>query len=122
MDTAMRNFTNLSEPRNHQRVLGPFPTRCHVRTLRGGEIAADPLAVRAFVINGREVRPRRNPVWGARPVMINTDRIGGTAWELEDGSTLCVSAFDLVEALVEIASLGYDVVGHPSQALQEAHS
>ena len=110
----MKSFTSLREPRNHQRVLGPYPTRSHIRTLRGGEIAADPLAVKAFVLNGREIRPRRDPAWGARPVMVNTDRIGSTAWELEDGSTLCISCFDLIEALVEVSALGYDVVGYPA--------
>jgi len=111
---SMAHFASTKEFRNHERTLGPAPKRCHVRTLRGGEIASDPMAVKAFIIEGREVRPLYNSDWGARPVMINTDRIGGSAWELEDGTTLCIGAFDLIEALIDLPSLGYDVVGFNS--------
>lgn len=83
--------------------------RCHVRQMRGRELVNCPDAIRAFIIEGREV-PTHRKMWGTAAMAI--DRAGNTAWAIDGGKeVLVVGATDMVTVVMDMEEAGFEVVG-----------
>ena len=104
MSAHESNIAILSRPADEAR-----PRRCHVRQMRGRELVSCSNAIRAFIVDGREI-PTHRKTWGTAATAV--DRDGNTAWAIEGGQDVfVVGATDMVTVVVDMEEAGFEVVG-----------